>query len=112
MFAFARALFFGALGLMLLIPVAAFLAVIGLPIALVLGILALPVLIVLFVVGLPLLIVGGLVVGILGAVFGVVMAFLSLGFVALKLAFFILVPLMILGWIIRRLVGGGQRVHV
>jgi hypothetical protein len=112
MFAFARALFFGALGLMVLIPVAVFLAVIGLPIALVLGILALPVLIVLFLVGLPLLIMGAVLVGIVGAVFGVVLAFLSVGFVALKLAFFVLVPLMVLAWIVRRLVGGDQRVRV
>jgi hypothetical protein len=112
MFAFARALFFGALGLMALIPIAVFLAIIGLPIALVLGVLALPVLIVLFLVGLPLLIVAAVLVGVVGAVFGVVMAFLSLGFVALKLAFFVLVPLMILGWVVRRLIGADQRVRV
>ena len=112
MFAFARALFFGALGLMLLVPAAILLAAIGLPIALVIGILALPVLIVLFLVGLPLLIIGGLVVGLLGAVFGVLMAFLSVGIVALKLALFVLVPVVILAWIVKRLVGGGQRAHV
>src|SRR5689334_10570453 len=111
MFAFARALFFGALGLMLLVPAAIFLAAIGLPIALVLGILALPVMIVLLLVGLPLLILGGIIVGLLGAVFGVLMAFASIGFVVLKLALFILVPLVILGWVVKRLVGGGQRVH-
>jgi len=112
MFAFARALFFGALGLMLLVPAAILLAVVGLPVALVIGILALPVLIVLFLVGLPLLIVGGVVVGILGAVFGILMAFLSVGFVALKLALLVLVPLTLIAWIVKRLVGGGQRVSI
>jgi hypothetical protein len=112
MFAFARALFFGALGLMLLIPVAVALAIVGLPVALVLGILAMPVLIVLFLVGLPFLILVSVLLALVGAVFGEVMAFLSVGFVAIKLAFFILVPLMVLGWIVRRLVGGPQRVHV
>jgi len=111
MFAFARALFFGALGLMLLVPAAILLTVIGLPIALVVGILALPVLIVLFVIGLPLLIFGGLVVGLLGAVFGVLMAFLSVGFVALKLALLVLLPIVVLTWIVKRLAGGGQRAH-
>lgn len=95
-----------------MVPAAILLAVIGLPIALVVGILALPVLIVLFVVGLPLLIVGGLVVGLLGAVFGVLVAFMSVGLVALKLALFVLVPFVVLAWIVKRLAGGGQRAHV
>ena len=112
MFAFARAVFFGTLGLIVLVPLAVLLAVVGLPVALVVGILALPVLIVLFLVGLPLLIIGGVVVGILGAVFGVLMAFLSVGVVAVKLALLVLVPLMILAWIVRRLAGGGQRVGI
>jgi len=36
----------------------------------------------------------------------VLMAFLSIGVVALKLAIIILVPLMMLGWLVRRVFGG------
>ena len=100
-----RALFFGAIGLIVLIPLGILLATIGLPIFAVLGLLALPVLLVLFLIGLPFIIIGAVVLGLLGAVFGAVMAFLSLGVVVLKLAFVILVPLLILGWIVRRVAG-------
>jgi hypothetical protein len=105
MFALFRALFFGALALMALIPIGIVLAIVGLPVVAVLCLLALPMLLVLFLVGLPLLIVTGVVIGLIGATFGVLMAFLSVGIVALKLAFAVLVPLMILAWLARRLVG-------
>ncbi|MDB4873835.1 MAG: hypothetical protein JWM41_281 [Gemmatimonadetes bacterium] len=105
MFALIRALFFGALALMALIPVGIVLAVVGLPIVAVLGLLALPLLLVLFLVGLPLLIVVSVVVGLIGATFGVLMAFLSVGIVALKIAFVVLVPLLILAWLARRMFG-------
>ena len=108
MFALLRALFFGALSLVLLIPIAIVLATIGLPIALVLCVLALPVLLVLFLVGLPFLIIFATVIGLIGAVFGVLMAFLSVGMVALKIAILVLVPLLILGWIARRIFGGRE----
>ena len=114
MFAFARALFFGALALMALIPIAILLAVIGLPIIAVLGLLALPAILVLFLIGLPILILLAVVVGLVGATFGVLMAFLSVGMVALKVAFIVLVPLLILGWMVRRLfdANGSRRVRV
>jgi hypothetical protein len=105
MFGLLRALFFGALALMALIPIGIVLAVVGLPVVAVLALLALPVLLVLFLVGLPLLVMFAVVVGLIGATFGVLMAFLSVGIVALKIAFIILVPLMILGWIARRMFG-------
>ena len=60
-------------------------------------------LLVLFLVGLPLLIVFAGVTALLGATFGIVMAFLSLGVVVLKVAFIVLVPLLILGWLTRRM---------
>ena len=63
MFAFARALFFGALALMALIPIAILLVVVGLPIIAVLGLLALPAILVLFLIGLPILILCAVVVG-------------------------------------------------
>jgi hypothetical protein len=103
MFALLRGLFFGAVALMALIPLAIVLAIVGLPIVAVIGVLALPVLLVLFIVGLPFLIVFAVVLGLLGATFGILMAFLSLGAVVLKIAFIILVPLMILGWLARRM---------
>ena len=62
-------------------------------------------LLVLFLIGLPFLIIFATVVGLLGAVFGVLMAFLSVGVVALKIAILVLVPLVILGWIARRIFG-------
>jgi hypothetical protein len=112
MFRFVRVLFFGALALMALIPVGIGLAVVGLPIVAVLGLLALPVLLVLFLVGLPLLIIVGSVIGLLGATFGVVVAFLTLGAVALKLAFVVLVPILIIGWVVRTTVSPADRVHI
>ena len=96
---------FGALALMALIPLGVVLAVVGLPIVAVLGLIALPVLLVLFLVGLPLLIIVGSVLGLLGATFGVVVAFLEFGAVALKLACIVLVPILILGWVGLRMAG-------
>ena len=105
MLALARGLFLGALALVALIPVGILLAVIGLPVVAVLCLLALPVLLVLFLIGLPLLIVASVVLGLMGAVFGMLMAFFAVGMVAVKIAFIVLVPLVILGWIARRIVG-------
>lgn len=102
MFVVMRALFVGALALLALIPVGVVLAAIGLPVMIVLCVLALPLVIVLAVVGLPLFIVGVAGIALLGATFGVLMAFLSLGVVVLKVAFVVLVPLLILAWLLRR----------
>jgi hypothetical protein len=105
MFRLIRGLFFGAVALVALIPIAILLATIGLPVIAVLAILCAPLLLVLFLVGLPFLIVAAVVVGLLGAVFGVLMAFLSIGFVALKIALIVLIPILILAWIARRVFG-------
>ena len=43
------------------------------------------------------------VAALVGVTFGVLMAFLSVGMVALKVAFIVLVPLLILGWMVRRM---------
>jgi len=75
-------------------------------------VLALPVLLVLFLVGLPFLIIFAVVAGLLGATFGIVMAFLSLGVVVLKIAFVVLVPLLIIGWVARRVFAPGNGMHV
>jgi len=94
---------FGALGLLILIPVGIVLAIVGLPIVAIVGVLALPVLIVLFIVGLPILLVFAAIAALLGATFGVLMAFLSLGIVVLKVALLVLIPVLLVGWILRRL---------
>jgi hypothetical protein len=114
MFALARALFFGALALMALIPAAILLAVVGLPVIAVLGLLALPAILVFFLIGLPFLILFAGVVALFAVTFGVLMAFLSVGVVALKFAFVILVPLLILGWLMRRMFDAtsGQRARI
>jgi hypothetical protein len=72
----------------------------------------LPVLLVLFLVGLPFLIIFAVLAGLLGAVFGIVMAFLSLGIVVLKVAIVVLVPLLIIGWIARRVFASDQGMRV
>jgi hypothetical protein len=105
MLALMKVLFFGALGLLVLIPLGIGLAVFGLPIAAVLCVVALPVLFVLFLIGLPFLIIFATVLGLLGAVFGVLMAFLSLGVVALKVAIVVLIPILIIGWVLRMMFG-------
>ena len=102
MFRLFKFLFFSALALLALIPVGIVLAAVGLPIAAVLGLLSLPLLLVLFLVGLPILIVFAVTVGLIGATVGVVMAFLSLGIVVVKVAFVVLVPLVVLGWVLRQ----------
>lgn len=112
MFALIRGLFFAAIGLIVLIPLGIVLASVGLPIIAVLGLLALPLLLVLFLVGLPILIIFATAIGLIGAVFGILMAFLSVGVVAIKIAFIVLVPLLILGWIVRRLVSPSDRFGV
>lgn len=114
MLSLIRALFFGALGLLFLIPLGIVLAVVGLPIIAVMGVLALPVLLVLFLVGLPALIVFAAIAALLGVTFGVLMAFVSLGMVVLKIALVVLIPLMFIGWVLRRVFAPADpyRMHV
>ena len=102
MFAFIRVLFFGALGLLALIPLGILLAVVGLPVLAIIAALAVPLLVVLFLVGLPLLIIVGAGIALLATTFGAIVAFLSLGAVVFKLAVIVLVPLLILSWLLRR----------
>ena len=110
MFGVIRALFFGAVALVVLIPLGILLAVIGLPIMAVLGLLALPVLLVLFLIGLPLLILFAVFAALLGTAAGVVGAFLSVGVVAIKFAMVGLVAIFVLCWVARLVFGPRQRV--
>lgn len=111
MFGLIRALFFGALGLAVLIPVGIVLTIVGMPIVAVLCLLALPVGLVLFLIGLPFLILFAVGAALVGATVGIVMAFLSLGVVVLKIALLVLVPILILGWILRKVFAPGVRVE-
>ena len=103
MFTLVRGLFFGTLALLALIPLGIVLAAVGLPIVAVLCVLALPVVLVLFLIGLPFFILFVVGTALLGATVGVIAAFLSLGFVVLKIAIVVLVPLLILGWVLRKI---------
>ena len=75
----------------LFVPVAFVLKLIGIPIMLVLSVLAIPVFLVLLVMGLPIFLVlaGG------GAIMGLMFAVLSIGFAALKIFLFIVLPVLI-----------------
>jgi hypothetical protein len=90
------------LGLFALVPVVLLIAVVGVPLAIVLGILALPVLLVVGLAGLPFLIVGIVAAVVIALVVGLAVA-------ALKLAFFVVLPLAIVGYVVARLLGWGRR---
>lgn len=84
-------------GLGLFIPVAFLLKVIGLPLLAILGVIGLPILALLFLFGLPLILVlvfGSMLMGLVGVL-------LSIGFVALKVFIFIVLPI----WLIVTIVG-------
>jgi len=94
------------LGAVLVAYLAAHLATLQLP--------TMSALLVLFLIGLPFLILFAVVLALLGAVFGVLMAFAALGFVVLKVALLVLIPVLIIGWIVRRVMGpsDGYRLRV
>jgi hypothetical protein len=79
--------------LVLLLPVAGVLKLIGLPLLIVLGVLGAPVFLLLALVGLPLL----FVVGIGGALLAVVGLVLAIGLIALKIA----LPIILIAWLVR-----------
>jgi len=76
---------------LLFVPVAFVLKLIGIPIMVVLSVLAIPVFLVLLVMGLPIILV--LAAG--GALMGLMFAVLSIGFAALKIFIFIVLPILI-----------------
>ena len=95
----------GAIALALLVPVGIVLAVVGVPALLLLGLLAIPVVLVLAVVGLPVLltvvaasVLFALIVGLLGAVVGLTVA-------AIKVGLFVILPIAIVVWLVRRIRG-------
>ncbi len=95
----------GALALALLVPIGIVLAVVGVPALVLLGVLAIPVAIVLAIVGLPVLltvvaaaVVFAVIVGLLGTIVGLTVA-------AIKVALFIILPVAIVVWLVRRMRG-------
>ena len=97
---------FGALGgLLALWPVAWLLKVIGIPLLIVLLILGVPLIILLAAIGLPALAVmavGGMILGLLGLV-------LSVGMVVVKIAIFVVLPIMLVWWLFRWLMDTGKK---
>ena len=101
----------GALALALLVPLGVVLAVIGVPALVLLGVLAIPVAIVLAIIGLPVVLtvvaaaaVFALVVGLLGALVGLTIA-------AVKVALFVILPVAIVVWLVRRMRAGRQAAY-
>jgi hypothetical protein len=103
-YAAARYIFGTAGSLALALPLAALLKGIGLPLLIILGIVALPVLIILLIVGLPVfavLLCGALLLGLIAAV-------MVAGLVALKVAIFVVLPIVMVVWVVRRLRASGR----
>ena len=95
----------GTLALALLVPLGVILAVIGVPVLLLLVLLAVPVSLVLAVVGLPVFltilfagVLFAVVVGLLGAIVGLTVA-------AVKVALFVVLPIAVVVWLLRRIRG-------
>lgn len=106
MISLLKLMFWGAVALALLIPAGILLALVGLPAMLVLGVLAIPVVVVLALIGLPIIltvvaaaVLFALIVGVLGMVVGLAVA-------AVKVALFIILPIAIVVWLVRRIRAG------
>lgn len=95
----ARLLWKGVGSLVVFLPLVAILKAVGWPLLTALAVLALPLLLLLFVIGLPVFLV--LIVG--GTLLALTFALLSTGFVALKVALIVALPIAALIWIVRRL---------
>ena len=91
-------------GLGVLVPLALLLKVIGLPVLMVIGVLAAPVLFVLFVLGLPIFLV--LVVG--GGLLAFLFMLLSIGLVVLKVALFVVLPIVLIWKLVRWMFRGRE----
>ena len=92
-------LLFGLLALFVLLPAAGILMLIGLPVIAVLAVVGLRILGLLMVVGLPIFIVFVVCAVALGLVFGLLGLVVGLGIAALKIAFFIALPIFFIAWL-------------
>lgn len=88
-------------GFVLLVPAAIVLGVIGLPAVVILAVLAVPVLVVLAVLGLPILLLLIATAAVLGVVFAVLGAVLSVGALMFKVLLFGVLPVLAVAWAIK-----------
>jgi hypothetical protein len=95
-------LLFGLLALFVLLPAAGILMIVGLPVIAVLGVVGLPIVGMLLLVGLPAMFVVIACLVALGLVFGLLGAVVGLGIAALKIAFFIALPIFFISWLVNR----------
>jgi hypothetical protein len=95
-------LLFGLLAMFVLLPAAGILMLVGLPIVAVLGLVGLPILGMLMLVGLPALAIVVVCAVALGLVFGLLGLVVGLGIAALKIAFFIALPILFITWLVNR----------
>ena len=95
-------LLFGLLALFVLLPAAGILMIVGLPLIAVLAVVGLPILGLLLLVGLPALFIVIACTVALGLVFGLLGLVVGLGIAALKIAFFIALPIFFISWIVHR----------
>jgi hypothetical protein len=97
------------LALFVLLPAAGLLSIAALPIFVVLGVVAIPVLGLLLLVGLPILAVVLLAVVAIGITFGLLGAVVGLGVAALKIAFFIALPVFVISWLVGKATDRGKK---
>src|SRR5215207_10033868 len=99
MWSLLKFLAFGFVGLFVVLPVVLAVTLVGVPIAIVLGLIALPVLGIMGALSVPVLIAGGLaLVALLGLAALIAVA---------KVVFFGALPLVLVGYVVARLLGGG-----
>lgn len=87
--------------LLVLVPIAGVLKVIGLPLLIVLGVIGAPLFLLLAAIGLPML----LVVGIGGVLLALLSGLLALGVLAIK----IVLPIVLVVWVVRWILGKNRR---
>ena len=99
MYGFMKFLFGTLAALVLLVPVGLLLLVVGIPVLIVVGLLAVPVVLALALLGLPILIVGVVLSVLVALLFGLAVA-------ALKVAFFVVLPVLLVVWLVKRMRAG------
>jgi hypothetical protein len=95
-------LLFGLLALFVLLPAAGILMIVGLPIIAVLAVVGLPIVGLLLLVGLPAMFIVIACLVVLGLVFGLLGLVVGLGIAALKIAFFIALPIFLISLLVNR----------
>src|SRR5687768_5279095 len=104
-FALFRILLKGLGSLAFLIPLALLLKGIGWPLLVVLAVLAIPIFLVLLVIGLPIFIV----LGIGGFLVSLLFMAMTVGAVFIKFLIFVVVPIMLVWWLVKTVMGWGDK---